>query len=574
LFTLIACLQYQWEIMTKKSAANLLTFILIISLAAGFSACAASPPGARTKLVVVIVVDQFRYDFLERFKGNFGEKGFRRLMEKGALFTNANYNYMPTYTAPGHAAIFTGAGPAQNGIVGNSWYDRESESERVMVSDTQAKIVTSYGTQSATKATKPASPRVLNGTTIGDQMRLVTNFRSKVIAMSLKDRAAVLPGGRDANGAFWFDASSGTFVSSDYYFRDMPAWVDRFNGQHKPDTYFGKVWDRALEANAYETTQGVTTDVKGSPLGGRHFPYTITGGEQQPGEDYYKAFQYTPFASEYLADFAKAAIEAESLGADEYPDLLAISFSTPDLVGHAYGPDSEEVEDIYIRLDGVIANLLDYIDSNVGLSNTLIAVTGDHGVSPVPRLLSLNRLEAEVLDPARCKTAVNNALKSRFGGENWVLDLVNDQVYLDRKIMAEHKAEPSEAEQVAAAALMELPGIASVFTRTQILRGQLPSGALGQRVANGFNPGRSGDVWLITKPFHFVAEGEIATTHGSGYNYDTHVPVILYGSAIKEGRYYSECSPTDITPTLCALLGVEPPPSRTGRVLTEALKQP
>jgi predicted AlkP superfamily pyrophosphatase or phosphodiesterase len=557
----------------KISCINLLILVLTLSLILGSFGCAASPVPSSTRLVIVIVVDQFRYDFLERFKASFGAGGFRRLMDQGALFTNANYNYMPTYTAPGHAAVFTGAGPAQNGIVGNNWYDRATDSERVMVSDPDAKVVTSYGTQSYTKATKPASPRVLNSTTFGDQMRLATNFHSKVVSMSYKDRSAVLPGGRNANGAYWFDASSGTFVSSDYYFREMPAWVNRFNSQHKPDVYFGKVWDRMLDAKAYETTQGVTTDVKGSPLG-RHFPYRVTGGEEKPGEEYYKAFQYTPFASETLADFAKAAIEGEELGADAYPDLLAISFSTPDLVGHAYGPDSEEVEDTYIRLDRVIADLLDYIDSKVGLSTTLIAVTGDHGVSPVPRLLNLNRQDAEVIEPARCRAAVNDALKARFGGDNWVLALVNDQVYLDRKVTAAQKADPAEAERVVADTLMGVPGVAAAYTRTQILSGQLPSSPLGQRMANGFNPARSGDVWLITKPFHFIAEGEISTTHGSGYDYDTHVPIILRGPAIQAGRYYQECSPVDIAPTFCALLGVEPPASRTGRVLAEALKQP
>lgn len=556
---------------TKILCAKLILLVLTLSLTVGSFGCAATPAASKTKLVVVIVVDQFRYDFLERFKTSFGDGGFRRLMEQGALFTNANYNYIPTYTAPGHAAIFTGSGPAQNGIVGNNWYDRNTDSERVMVSDPEAKVVTSYGTQTSTRATKPASPRILNGTTIGDQMRLATNFRSKVVALSFKDRAAVLPGGRNANGAYWFDASSGTFVSSDYYFKDMPAWVNQFNRQHKPDTYFGKVWDRALEAKAYETTQGVTTDVKGSPLG-RHFPYTITGGEEKPGEEYYKAFQYTPFASECLADFAKAAIDGESLGADEYPDLLAVSFSTPDLVGHAYGPDSEEVEDTYIRLDRVIADLLDAIDNKVGLSKTLIAVTGDHGVSPVPRLLSLNRLDAEVMEPVRCRAAVNAALTARFGGENWVLALVNDQVYLDRKVMADRKADPAEVERVTAEALMGVPGVVSAFTRTQILGGQLPPSPLGQRLANGFNPARSGDVWLITKPFHFLAEGEIATTHGSGYDYDTHVPILLFGQNIQAGRYYQECAPSDIAPTLCGILGVEPPSSRTGRVLAEAIK--
>jgi len=403
-------------------------------------------------------------------------------------------------------------------------------------------------------------------------MRLATGFRSKVIAVSLKDRAAVLPGGREANGAYWFDASSGSLVSSDYYFRAMPEWVDKFNAQRKPDSYFARVWEHALPASAYETTQGVTTDVKGSPLG-RNFPFSITGGEEKPGEEFYKAFQYTPFASEYLADFAKAAIDAESLGADKYPDLLAISFSTPDLVGHSYGPDSDEVEDIYIRLDQVIADFLNYVDDKVGLSNTIIAVTGDHGVAPIPRLAVLNKIDAEVIDPAACIDAVNKALQARFGGEKWVENLVNDQIYLNRAAIEQAKADPAEAERLAGKALLGVRGIASVFTRTQIINGQMPPGLISKRISNGFNPNRSGDVWFITNPFCFVGEGELATTHGSPYDYDCHVPIFLLGPGIRADRYYQDCAPADIAPTICALLRVEAPSNVSGRVLTEALSK-
>jgi len=359
-------------------------------------------------------------------------------------------------------------------------------------------------------------------------------------------------------------------VSSDYYFSSLPPWVDKFNTKHLPDASFGKIWDRTLEPEAYKLTQAVTTDVKGSPLG-RHFPYTVNGGEDKPGEEYYKAFQYTPFASEYLADFAKAAIEGESLGSDSYPDLLAISFSTPDLVGHSYGPDSEEVEDIYIRLDKVIEDLLNYLDQHVGLSNTLIAVTGDHGVTSIPALLNLNKIDAKVIDPNRCIDTVNKALTDRFGGEKWVLAIVNDQVFIDRNIVATAKADHAEVERTAAAALLTVPGIANAFTRTQILNGQMPPGPISQRIVNGFNTQRSGDVWLITNPFSFLNEGELSTTHGSPYDYDTHVPIMLYGRGIRADRYYQDCAPADIAPTICAALGVEHPSNRTGRVLVEAL---
>jgi hypothetical protein len=439
-----------------------------------------------------------------------------------------------------------------------------------MVSDDRASLVTSYGIESSTRSTKPASPRSLIGTTIGDQMRMSNGFRSKVVSISIKDRAAVLPGGKDANAAYFFDASSGSFVSSDYYFKELPRWVDKFNSQRGPDRFFGKVWDRALGPESYATTQAVTTVVGGSPLG-RHLPYKIDGGAAAPDEDFYRAFLYSPFASEYLEDFAKAAIEGESLGADEYPDLLAISFSTPDLVGHAYGPDSDEIEDTYIRLDAVIADFLSYLDQKVGLSRTVVAMTGDHGVSPVPQLLTLNKFDAQTVDPEKCKEAVNSALSARFGAGTWVLDIVNEQVYLDRNLMSQLKADPSEAERVAGEALLGVPGVTRYFTRSQILTGQMSDGPIARRVANGFNPERSGDVWLITRPFSFLSEGGAATTHGSPYDYDTHVPLILFGPGIRHGRYYTDCSPSDIAPSLAALLHVEPPPNVVGRVLSECI---
>ena len=577
------------------------SILLIAAIAIGLTGCESKSTNtaAQPKLVLVIVVDQFRYDFLERFRDHFGTGGFRRLMDEGAFFTNANYTYVPTFTAPGHAAIATGSVPAQNGIVGNNYFDRTTGTNKIMVSDENANIVASYGKQSNTKTSRPASPRILIGTTLGDQMRLANNFKSKVVSLSLKDRAAILPGGKEANGAYWYDAASGTMISSDYYFPELPKWVNKFNAERIPDKSFDKVWDRALGPEAYEATEAQTPDIKGSPLIERHFPYKINGSEKTPSEGFYTEFQYTPFASDYLAAFAKAAIEGESLGTDKYTDMLAISFSTTDLIGHSYGPDSEEVEDIYIQLDRTLADLLTYIDQKVGAGNTIIAMTGDHGVTPVPELLKVNKLDAEVIDPNKCKAAINAALDNRYpekgstkltankvkpetvaapttlmpgaNVKSWILDIVNDQVYFDKTAITARNADESEVERVAGEALLTVPGIVRYFTRTQILSGQIPQGRLGTQITNGFNPSRSGDVWLITKPFHFVAEGAITTTHGGPYNYDTHVPVILFGPGIKANRYYTECSPSDIAPTIAALIGVEPPPTRVGRVLAEAL---
>jgi predicted AlkP superfamily pyrophosphatase or phosphodiesterase len=518
------------------------------------------------KLVLAIIVDQFRYDYLERFGDLFGAGGFRRLINEGAVFTDANYEHMPTYTAVGHAAIFSGSVPAQNGIVGNLYYDRRSGKQRVIVSDDDAHLVTSSGVGAA----GAASPRVLIGTTIGDQMRLATNFKSKVVAVSLKDRSAVLPAGQRPNGAYWFGEANGEFVSSDYYAKELPKWVRDFNSSTRPDKWFGATWDRSLAADAYNRAQQDSVEVQSSVLG-RKFPYKVTGGLDKPGPQFNTAFLITPFASEYLASFARAAVEGESLGTDEFPDLLSVSFSSPDLCGHYYGPDSQETVDTYARLDKTIAELLDFIDKRVGLANTVIAVTGDHGVAPVPEYMASKGYAAARLQPRGMIDSVDKALSERFGLEKAVVAFVNDQLYFDQNQIGDKKLDPREVENAAAAVVMSTPGVVSCFTRTQLLNAQVPAGPIGRRIMNGFNRDRCGDVWLVTRPFFFFTEGTLPTTHGSPYSYDSHVPVILFGSGVHAGRYNEPASPADIAPTIAALLGVEPPSNRVARVLSEAI---
>ena len=518
----------------------------------------------KPKLVVFLIVDQFRYDYLERFDDLFGRDGFRRLVRDGANFSNANFLYVPTYTAPGHAAIATGSVPAQNGIIGNTWYDRQAGRVRVMVSDPDARYVTMKGVDERLGS---VSPRTMIGTTLADQMRLATNFRGKVVAVSQKDRSAILPAGHKPNGAFWYSTLDGTFVTSDYYFKDLPAWVKNFNTSNRPDKYYGRKWERSLTESAYSRAQKENLAIQRSSLGNR-FPYVLATDESKPGTKFYSAFEVTPFASEHLADFARAAVEGEDLGTDEFTDLLSVSFSSPDLIGHAYGPDSQEVEDAFVRLDRVVADLLAYLDRKVGLQNTVIAVTGDHGVSPVPEYMKSLGYDAGRLSPGEAIAAVNKALSSRYGQEEkWVQALVNEQFYLDPQLAAKYKADPSEVERIAGEAAMTVPGIINYFTRTELTSGCLPATPIARRIANGFNRQRSGDVWVVTKPFSFFAEGGLATTHGSPYHYDTHVPVIFFGRGITRGRSSIEASPSDIAPTIASLLGIEMPTSVVGRVL-------
>lgn len=521
----------------------------------------------KRRLVVAIIVDQFRYDYLERFQDLFTNGGFRRLVNQGAFFTDANYDFIPTFTAPGHASIFTGSVPALNGIVGNTWFDRAMGRTRIMVSDGESKLVTSRGLESEREA---PSPRSLLGTTISDQIRLSNNFQSKVVAISYKDRSAILPGGHRPNGAYWFNADAGEFVTSDYYSKELPAWVKKFNSTQRPDQYFNARWERVLPLAAYRRAQEKNLDIQRSPVG-RSFPYIVNGGEDKPGRRFYDAFQYTPFGSEYLEKFARAAIEGEHLGADGFVDLLSVSFSSPDLTGHTYGPDSQEVLDTYVRLDRLIADLLNYLDQKIGLANITLFMTGDHGVSPVPEYAKSLGYDADRLPVRAVPDAVKKALAERFGDEKLYLAFLNEQIFLDHRLIAEKKLDTAEVERVAGEAAMMVPGIVNYFTRSQILDGRMPSGIMAKLVVNGFNRQRSGDVALILKPFWFVAEGQLAATHGSPYNYDTHVPVIFFGAGVRPGRYSAECAPSDIAPTLAALLGVEMPSARSGRVLVEAI---
>jgi predicted AlkP superfamily pyrophosphatase or phosphodiesterase len=529
----------------------------------------AAVANSKPKLVLVIMVDQFRYDFLERFEDLFVRDGFRRLMNDGAFFTNANFDYVPTYTAPGHAAVFTGSVPAQNGIVGNNWYDRNTGKNRVMVSDLEARNVTMTGVQTQTGA---PSPRALIGTTIGDQMRLADNFRSKVIAISQKDRSAVLPGGQRPNGAYWYQSSDGTFITSDYYTKSLPAWVQEFNTKNSPAKYYGKKWEKSLPEAAYGRAQAEKLPLQKTALGEK-FPYTITGGVDKPGPRFYSTFELSPFALEHLADFANTAIDAEALGADEFTDLLSVSFSTPDLVGHSYGPDSQEVLDTYVRLDKVLADFLTLIDRKIGLQNTIIAMTGDHGVSPIPEYVHKMGYDGTRISGQAVLTAVTKALNEKFGkDEKWVQAFVNDQVYIDPGVVAANKANQEEVERIAGEAALTVPGVINYFTRSQISNGKMPQTALARRVTNGFHRLRSGDVWVILKPFSFISDGGLGTTHGSPYPYDTHVPVIFYGKGVTKGRRSIECSPSDIAPTLASLLRIEMPSNVYGRILPVADK--
>ncbi len=535
----------------------------------------------RPRLVLLIVVDQFRADYLERFGDLFAPNGLRRLMRDGAMWADANFDHTPTYTAPGHATMMTGTWPAENGIIGNEWYDRETGKRVTSVSDETAVLFAGGDKEVA------SSPRRLLASTVGDELRLATNDRAKVIGISVKDRAAILPVGRHANAAYWFSAISGQMVSSNYYFNQLPAWVTAFNAARPADKFFGAKWERLLpNETEYLRRAGPDAPVWENILTNKDtntFPHMITGGATAPGRDFYGALDVSPFSNDLLVSFAEQAIDAEQLGQDADTDVLSVSFSANDYVGHRFGPYSQEVMDITLRVDRQIGALLDYVDRRVGLQNTVVAFTADHGVAPIPEHASLLGLTGGRINSNDVLLAMRNAVKARYArpedlkaGKDTTADYIlepflNGNLEFSPAALKRDGVSRAEIERVAGEAALTVPGITRYFTRTQLEGGFAAADPLARRVLHGFNPRRSGDVIVVYEPFKYLVEGPIPATHGSPYSYDTHVPLIIMGRGLAPGRYAQAATPADLAPTLSALLHVQSPSNATGRVLLEAL---
>jgi predicted AlkP superfamily pyrophosphatase or phosphodiesterase len=583
---------------THKSFAIslLLCFVLVLvtcPISSGQQRTQAPPAQAgwrekRPRLVLMIVIDQFRYDYLERFGDLFVANGLRRLIREGATWVQSNCNYMPTYTAPGHATIFSGAWPSETGIVGNEWVERSTGKKVTSVSDESVRTLGGGPNELG------SSPRRLMTSTIGDELRLATNDRSKVIGISLKDRSAILPAGRHANAAYWFSTQTGNMVSSSYYFDQLPAWVTKFNGTRPADKFFGSKWERLLgeaeyikragpDAPPWENIQG-TNDTN-------TFPHTITGGAKAPGPQFYGALDFSPFSNDLLVSFAEEALVNENLGQDDDTDILTVSFSANDYVGHRFGPYSQEVMDITLRVDRQIGALLDFVNAKVGLANTLVAVTADHGVAPIPEHaaalgLGGGRIRVQdVIGPIRAAISAkyNAQHKSPDPTADYIYQyneagqqrdgFTNGNIYFNYAALKRDGVSLDELEEVAGQAALAVPGIARYFTRAQLLRGAIsPDDPIERRVLHGFYPARSGDLVLLAEPYKYLGEAPTAT-HGTPYFYDTNVPTVIVGVGVKPGRYLDAATPSDIAPTLAALLGVTTPSGSTGRVLLEGLKK-
>jgi hypothetical protein len=522
-------------------------------------------PAPKPKLVLAIMIDQFRPDYLQRFRPYFGRGGFNLFLERGANFAGARYEHAVTSTCPGHAVVLTGSYGNVNGIVNNDWYDAAAGREVYCAADS---LVTLIGVQKEGR-----SPRNLIGNTVGDELKLASAGRSRVIAVAGKDRSAIMMGGHLADAAYW--TVDTLLVTSTYYRKDLPAWARRFNASGVMSGYSGKVWERLLPVATYDA-MGADDVVGEENVGarGRIFPHRL--GEMAASvPSFVTSLEYSPFHNDVLAQFAMRALVEEGLGRDAVPDLLAIGFSAIDRVGHAYGPNSQEVMDIAIRTDRLLERLFAFVDKQVGLANTLIVLTADHGVGPLPELMEALKPGAGAghrVNPRAITAAVNARLDRRYGtlGTRWLLYHNPPWIYLNVPELERRRISVEEAEAEARAAVEKVQGVQQAITATELrLLNQLPESP----AALSFHPARSGNVYYSMRPYWLVEDHDTGASHGSQWSYDARVPLLWFGAGILPATYTGTATVADVAPTLSFLLGISEPGGSRGRVLSEMLSQ-
>lgn len=516
-------------------------------------------PSWRPRLVVGIVVDQMRWDYLYRYRDRFGPNGFRRLLNEGFTCGNTFINYLPSYTACGHACIYTGSVPAVDAITGNEWFDRNTRREMYC---TQDDSVAGVGTLTAAGK---MSPRNLAVTTIGDELRLATNFRGKVVAVALKDRGSILPGGHLANAAYWYEPASGNWITSSYYASQLPSWVDAFNAKKLPDAYYKQGWSTLYPLSTYVQSEPDEQPYERRPFGAnaKGFPYRLDSFVQRN----YGMIATTPYGNSLTREMALAALTGEQLGRDTITDLLAISFSSTDYVGHAFGPNSVETEDTYLRLDRDIAELLKALDRQVGPGQYLVFLSADHGVAHAPGFSNVHHLPGGSVETQLLRKKVDAALQLRYGHHGFVDAWINNQVFLNHPLLDSLNISVDSICRSVVETVAGSDGVERVFAMKDVQ--QIPlADAIRTRVNNGFYPSRSGDVQIIMKP-GWITDGAMGTTHGSWNPYDTHIPLLWYGWSIKPGHSNREIHMTDIAPTIAALLHLQMPSGCIGNVIME-----
>lgn len=515
------------------------------------------------KLVVGIVVDQMRYDYLTRFYNHFGPDGFKRLVEQGFNCKNNHFNYAPTSTGPGHTSVYTGTTPSVHGIIGNNWYDKDLDLEVYCASDD------SYASVGTTSNAGQMSPHRMTVTTITDELRLNTQMRGKTIAIALKDRGAVLPGGHTANAAYWFHgADEGKWITSSYYMAVLPKWVIDFNASGKVQSY-KRAWNTLKDIKEY-VESGTDDNAYEGLFDGETkptFPHSTTSLLDKTKD--FEIIKATPFGNSLTTDFAIEALQQEGLGTDEITDFLAISFSSTDYVGHKYGVNSKEVQDTYLRLDEDLARLFKALDKNVGEGEYTLFLTADHGANEVPAYLKDQKIPAGYIDNAATKEKLSEFLKYKYGTSDIVKNYSNSQLFLDHKIIRNSDLELAQVEADIAQEFLSYDGVDRVYTADQMWKNEYTKG-IPYILQNGYNQKRSGDILIVLKP-DFISYSKTGSTHGSPQIYDTHTPLLFYGKGIKPGSTVNRTEIPDIAPTIAALLGISFPSGSNGKPLKEVL---
>lgn len=515
----------------------------------------------RPKLVVGIVVDQMKMEYLYRFQNDFSANGFKRLMNEGFTYHNANFNYVPTYTAPGHASIYTGTTPSVNGIVGNEWFSRLLGKVMYCTDDAMVKTL-GLGSEIEGKM----SPKNLLTTTITDELKLSTNFKGKVIGMSLKDRGAILPAGHFADWAFWL-SNTGNFISSTFYGENLPDWVASFNAEKRCESYL-KSWDLYKPIETYNESLPDDNPYEGKLYGVEKpiFPYNLKAMFDKSGASVIRA---TPFGNNILEDFAKKAVTAEKLGQDNETDFLTISFSSTDYIGHIIGPRSIELQDTYLRLDETIADFLSFLDKSVGKGNYLVFLTADHACAENARFLSDHKYNVTNVETASIQEKLKQFSTEKYG-ENLVLNYSNFNLFLNKQIIATKNLQLNNVKKDFIDFLMSQPQVKRVYTEEEILAN---SGAdyFLNFIFNGYDVTQNGDLVVLDKP-GYIEYGPTGSSHGTAYMYDTNVPLLFYGWKIKHGQSHEKKLITQIAPTLAQKLSLTMPNGTEGEVLKEILK--
>ena len=499
---------------------------------------------AHPKLVIVITIDQFRGDYLERYRDQFGDAGFRFLLDHGAYFPNCNYNYANTRTAPGHSTLFTGAYSNGHGIVSNEWWDQKKKRMVTSVEDDATKLV------GANEEKSGASPHNLLADTLGDELKLATQGKSRVFAISLKDRASVLPGGFSADAAYWIEPKSGEWITSTYYREQLPPWVVNFNST-RPAKYWDRDWTGAQGVKLRSTAH--RKDKNGADAG------------------FYEVIGSTSFANQYEFEFARELIVYENVGRGPATDLLSISLSANDILGHQVGPDSAEMHQMALDLDRDLADFINFLGHQIGLADVWIALSADHGVSALSEVAKKLRIPSASLDIAAIQSQINTALTAKFspGHPATFVKLDYPLAFLDEDAFTAAHVRERDAE-VAVGEVMKQSGLRDYYTKSQLAAGEVPNTALGKKYLNSYSP-EAGWYVMGVPDIYSVGGNGSSTDHLSPYTYDTHVPLAFYGIPFQPGTYRNSVEPVDLAPTLASLLGINAPTHSVGRVLTEAL---